>query len=383
MRTVHYYLSLPFVPVVYLTLSGCNPTEVHEHGVMTRAELVEQLSAAYCKAIERCCGSYGSMATAKGCRSYFNGGFFAKGTITEQRPATELVADASAAASCVAQIEAMACAAPSDRQLWDATGAGFTSEAEAACRFLSGDVAVGGSCGKGVYCDPQGTCVDGTCVARVKTGESCCVGSTCDDTLCSDFDYCAFDGDKRCHNRTPAGSPCSDDRTCLSFHCAKSEGVCRPVTFVESCPAEVGSYVTVTGAVDGQTPLFWDIRFESDTVCGPSGLYLGISGSSLSPCSAPLSSNLKKPYLQIRTSQASPGTYFHGGDSCRSAPAGSQAFYATLDRDGSSTLDSMSGSVTIDAADGSMVFGSFEIAFGGPTSDGILKGSFAARACTN
>jgi hypothetical protein len=148
------------------------------------------------------------------------------------------------------------------------------------------------------------------------------------------------------------------------------------------CSGQVGSYVEVTGTVDGQAPSFADIRFETDTECGPSGLYIAASGGSLATCSGALSLNLKKPYVQIRTSQSVPGTYVHGGDSCRSAPAGSKAFYATFDNEGMSTVNSISGTVTIDAADASIVFGSFDIAFGeGQKTLGALKGSFAARTC--
>ena len=345
-------------------------------GPGTYGEFLQGFADAYCARIESCCGALPAEFPSRD---------WCVTSIVDQLPPeaanAELEGDMITTANdCLQEIEDLACAEANDtRLLFEMM---LSPSAEAACLDLlpaSSPVCNGESC--------DGDCIDEVCYSPVSTGQSCCVeaqaGTVCSTQLCAEGDYCDIDGDSLCHAKLSVGQSCVQDGHCASLFCNTSTNKCASASLDSViCSDAVTETITVSGAVEGETPEFADARFEPDDSCGATGIYIATSGQSLAGCSAPLSLHLTKPYIQITLSDSTPGTYENSDEG--SCASGGKKFSATFDGETTGTDDSLSGTVTITSSDAGTVAGSYEIEFregsDGPSA-GTLTGTFSVGTC--
>ena len=122
-------------------------------------------------------------------------------------------------------------------------------------------------------------------------------------------------------------------------------------------------------ATDGATSA--SSAASPSTACNASGLYIATSAGTLT-CGSPLSTQLVKPYLQLRLPSTTAGTYTVSSDCAQ----GGNVVEAMYD-DAQGTHDAVSGTVTIATLGASDVTGSYDLDFGTTK----LKTSFDALYC--
>jgi len=113
-----------------------------------------------------------------------------------------------------------------------------------------------------------------------------------------------------------------------------------------------------------------NIAASASSACNSSGLYIATSANAIT-CGSPISTQLVKPYLQLRLPSKAAGTY----DVASDCGQGGNVVEATFD-DAQGTHDAVSGSVVLTNA-GATVSGSYDLDFGTTK----LKASFDAPYC--
>jgi len=113
-----------------------------------------------------------------------------------------------------------------------------------------------------------------------------------------------------------------------------------------------------------------DIAASASSACNSSGLYVATSANAIT-CGSPISTQLVKPYLQLRLPSKAAGTY----DVASDCGQGGNVVEAMYD-DAQGTHDAVSGTVVLTNA-GATVSGSYDLDFGTTK----LKASFDAPYC--
>lgn len=113
-----------------------------------------------------------------------------------------------------------------------------------------------------------------------------------------------------------------------------------------------------------------NVAASASSACNSNGLYIATSGSTIA-CGSPISTQLVKPYLQLRLPSTASATY----DVTSDCGQGGNVVEAVYD-DAQGTHDAVSGSVTLTNV-GATVSGSYDLDFGTTK----LQASFDASYC--
>ena len=137
---------------------------------------------------------------------------------------------------------------------------------------------------------------------------------------------------------------------------------------------------TITGTVGGAAATPVDVVFQPSTTCGgASGIYLATSGAPV-VCANPVAGELRQPYIQMRVSARTVGTYNLVPEGMCTSTTTGRVFTASFAAEGLSTLDGASGTLEITGSTADEITGRINITFGMP-SNGTLMGTFTATAC--